>query len=87
MSATISTPPWIKKPREKHYWTPASIAAREWFGRSREHIVRQCKANYFDGIFETFFDGNRWWIKLPEPLPRSAFRKSEKPVMAVIHQD
>jgi hypothetical protein len=80
MSATISTPPWIKKPREKDFWIPAKIAAREWFRKSHEHIVRLCKAGEFKDVYETFFDGSRWWIKLPEKLPKSAIKKTRERV-------
>jgi hypothetical protein len=72
------SPPWIKKPSEKNLWTTAKLAAREWFRKSHEHIVRQCKAGDFKGVYETYFDGFRWWIKLPEPLPKSSMKKSEK---------
>jgi len=81
---TIPTPPWVKRPREKHLWVPAKIAAREWFRRSREHVVRLCKAGDYDGVYEVYFDGERWWIKLPEKLPASAFKKAERPLILVM---
>lgn len=77
-------PPWIKKPSEKHLWVPAAIAAREWFRKSHEHIVRQCKAKEFEGVYDTYFDGFRWWMKLPEPLPKSALKKSEKTLIPLM---
>jgi len=81
-----SIPPWIKRPSEKRLWVPAALAAREYFRKSHEHVVRQCKSGDLDGIFQTYFDGFRWWIRLPEPLPKSALSKAEKSLILLTQQ-
>ena len=65
---TSETPPWVKRPSEANLWVTAARAAREYFRVSDRHVRRQCADGDMTGIFATFFDGRKWWIKLPEPL-------------------
>lgn len=66
----ISTPPWVRHPTEARFWVTAVRAAREWFRKSERHVRRMCSTGELAGVFETFFDGHRWWIRLPEKLKK-----------------
>jgi len=35
-------------------------------------------------VYETYFDGFRWWIKLPQPLPKSLLTKKEKTLIPLM---
>jgi hypothetical protein len=64
-------PPWLRDPHPE-LWVPAALAARFYFMKSLVTVKRYIKTDYLkENGFQTFWDGKRWFIRLPYPLAPS----------------
>ena len=63
-------PPWLSD-SDPDLWYTASIAAQFYFRKSLVTIKRYIKTGYLkeNGI-ESFWDGKRWFVRLPCSLNR-----------------
>jgi hypothetical protein len=61
-------PPWLRD-REPQNWVTASVAARFYFQKSLVTVKRYIKTGYLEeNGFRTFWDGKRWFVRLPYSL-------------------
>lgn len=58
-------PPWITDPLARDNWVKLPDAGTYYFRRSYKATMAMLARGDFEDIFETYFDGTRWWIKLP----------------------
>lgn len=62
---TYEPPPWVADPLSRDNWVRLPIAGTYYFRRSYQAMMKMLARGDLDDIFETYFDGTRWWIKLP----------------------
>jgi hypothetical protein len=75
-------PPWLRDPSPEN-WTTASIAAQFYFRKSLVTIKRYIKTGYLaENGFQTFWDGTRWFIRLPYALNRLQRNQKRQSVRA-----
>jgi hypothetical protein len=65
---TYEAPPWVADPLSYDFWVRLPVAGEYYFRRSYKAIRAMLERREFDDIFATYFDGSRWWIKLPVSL-------------------
>jgi hypothetical protein len=69
-------PPWLRD-TEPQNWVSAPIAARFYFRKSLVTIKRYIKTGYLEeNGFLTFWDGKRWFIRLPYSLKPQTRQKA-----------
>lgn len=70
-------PPWLRDAHPE-LWVTASIAAHFYFRKHLVTIKRYIKSGYLEeNGFRTFWDGKRWYIRLPYSLNR--LQEEQKP--------
>lgn len=76
---TYEAPPWVADPLSYHFWVRLPVAGELYFRRSYKAMRAMLERHEFDDIFETYFDGSRWWIKLPVSQQSLEDAKSSTP--------
>ena len=61
-------PPWVADPLSRDFWVKLPIAGEYYFRRSYKTMRAMLERGTFEDIFDVYFDGSRWWIKLPVVL-------------------
>jgi len=68
-------PPWNYDPQPE-LWVRVGVACK-WFRLGRKRINQLCNNGDFEGVYRTYFDGFRWYIRLPR-LPDVSEPESNK---------
>jgi hypothetical protein len=66
---SYEAPPWVADPVSAPFWVTLPRAAEHYFRRTYKAMRQMLCRGDLEGIFELYFDGSRWWIKLPTTLP------------------
>lgn len=78
MRMSISPPPWVSDPVSAPFWVTLPQAGEHYFRRTYKAMRAKLLAGEFDEFgFPTFFDGARWWIRLPCVLPENTKKDSQ----------
>ncbi len=70
-------PPWVKEGHAEH-WFPLGVAARRYFNKTPSSVRGMIYKDILKALgIRTYFDGNRWYICLPD-LFLNRMNKSNK---------
>lgn len=67
---SYEAPPWVQDPGTAECWVTLQVAAQRYFRRAYSTVYKMVMNGTLKEFgFPLYYDGSRWLVKLPEPLP------------------
>jgi hypothetical protein len=70
-------PPWVRDPLSADCWVTLPQAGVHYFRRKYKNMRFLLTSGTLEEFgFPTYFDGTRWWVRLPVAMPEIAQKDS-----------
>jgi hypothetical protein len=77
-AARQTIPPWAANRADDPHWVSVETAASIYFRKTARRVRQMVTNGELKGLFETYFDGGRWWIKLPIVVKKAAGKNGKR---------
>lgn len=74
---SYEAPPWVSDPISRDNWVTLPTAGRYYFRRKYKNMRFLLTSGTLEEFgFPTYFDGTRWWVRLPVAMSETTQKDS-----------